>query len=276
MALACYIDESGTHDQTGRLAGSDVAVLAGCLADEALWSELEKPWRSVLDEFKVPFLHTSEFSAQQHNPDKEMSPYYQWPREKQEMFIMRLCEVVSAFRILKVGRGVHVDDYDKVFSEELKEVFHPWMFCFWQLMGEFLFIEGSRIAQSLKRGEEVAFLFDQQKEFGPRAHALFLRFKELINPDGTLGTIEFVSKERCIPIQVADLVVFRMRKRESRTRRDGTGVVELAPGTWDYLLFAENAGFAYYDADALRKIAPGFEKIPGFRDWAIRMGFHGF
>jgi hypothetical protein len=64
-----------------------------------------------------------------------------------------------------------------------------------------------------------------------------------------------------------------MRKRETRIRRENTNLIELTPGTWDFLLFAENSGFAYYDADALRKIAPGFQKIPGFQEWAVERGF---
>lgn len=274
MGLVCSVDESGTHDPTGRQVGSGVAIMAGCLADRHEWAALEGPWNRVLQEYRVPVLHMSEFSAQQHNPQKDRSPYYGWSNERCDKFVSELCQVVSRHRIHKIGRGVHVDDYHQAFSDDLKQVFHPWMFCFWQLMAEFVSLKGSRIAAVLNPGEQVAFLFDQHKEFGPKAHALFLRFKELLDDDGLLGSITFVSdKESCIPVQVADLVAFRTRKLETRNRNKARGTIDLEPGTWDYFLFRDNAGLAYYDGEALRRIAPGFERIPGFREWAVERGF---
>ena len=105
--------------------------------------------------------------------------------------------------------------------------------------------------------KKLFFIFDQQNQFAPDAIVLFRKFKNWSNEDGLLGSIAFSDKRTHIPLQVADLVAFRMRKLESRARREGRQFLEIEMDGWDGRLFGTGTvQFKLYDGEALFGIMP--------------------
>jgi hypothetical protein len=260
--LICYGDESGIHDATGLQPGSDVAVVAGCFALKHEWEAFEILWCNVLEKYRVPVFHMSDFVASEFHPKP---PYSGLSKQEREDFVTDLCKVVRACPIYKVGRAVHVKEYAEVFPDKVKSFFrHPYHFCFWQLLSEF--VDGNEMRLSwFPRGERVAFFFEQQDQFSDHAVQTFNRFISKLDPTHLLGSIAFVRKDYYVPLQAADLFAYRYRTRESRARREGASVVILERGSWDEILFDEKTSTHYYDADAMRGITPRL--IQGIERW---------
>jgi hypothetical protein len=59
VKVVAYIDESGTHDETGRQKGSTVAVVAGLVDHRDCWDKFCKDWQSVLNKYSAPFFHSA-------------------------------------------------------------------------------------------------------------------------------------------------------------------------------------------------------------------------
>lgn len=63
MKIVVYADESGTHDKSGCLPGSEGAVFAGFAAKEDTWIRFRKDWQAVLEKYSADYFHFSEWSV---------------------------------------------------------------------------------------------------------------------------------------------------------------------------------------------------------------------
>jgi hypothetical protein len=77
----------------------------------------------------------------------------------------------------------------------------------------------SQLDNILPQGQQVAFIFDQQNEFAPRALAAYQEIKELRDWNNRLGSIQFRSRIGCPPLQGADMLVSLIRDDVSRVKK---------------------------------------------------------
>lgn len=258
VSLVCFADESGTHDLSGKQHGSEVAGIAGYLSFREVWWTVNDLWRKTLDSFGVPTFHMRElvtYPGQKPNP---ASPYFAWSQERKDEFIETLAAILTKYAMGPFGALVYVQDYDRVFSPELKAYFkHPYHFCFQGFIGIILHTLDTFFDERLLPGEKIAFFFDQQEEFEPEALKTFLGLKAREDPNRRLGSIAFVDKREYLPLQAADLIAFRLRKIEARARLGNKLITE---GGWDDLLLSnETAHVIYYRAENLQAIQAAFD-----------------
>ena len=73
VTLTVYLDESGTHDPTGNLTGSEAPVFGGYMDTVDRWQIFRMHWKSVLDKYDVKYFHYRELVYESKKPK---SPYF--------------------------------------------------------------------------------------------------------------------------------------------------------------------------------------------------------
>jgi hypothetical protein len=259
LNLVAYVDESGTHDPTGKQLGSETLVIAGWVAWQDEWETFCVDWQEVLNRFNVPALHMRELN----NIDRltnPRSPYFGWDQKKIDEFLGELIPIARDGTCLGVVGLLSVRDYNNVVGERFKTTFdHPYFFAFQLFFDSFLdAIEKTPFARQFPVGEQIATFLDQQEEFGERAYAAFQDFKREKDFQNRMGSITFADHRKCLPLQAADLLAYRMRKMFTRKLQ---GLKPINSKSWDDALCARrNLITPYYDEDTLRELIARMDK----------------
>jgi hypothetical protein len=250
MGVVMYADESGTHDATGRAQGAEVATVAGFLSRSEHWERFTQKWVEVLDEYRVPAFHMSEFVDEKRGPKKPDWPYKGWARGKRDKFISSLVTVARDNTLVGVCGAVSVKDYDEVVPEQLKkETKHPYHFSLQNFFDNILELFHEDLRLMLLPWEQIAFSFEQQEEFEKHAIEIFHLIKR--DADNRMGSIAFVPKGKFRAHEAADLFAYRMRK--VITRRIAGIEPAFKPGSWDDQLNARNSlKVGYFQRDNLK------------------------
>src|SRR5260370_37023061 len=81
--LVCYLDESGTHDQ------SPIVTTGGYIAAAPAWAQFESRASALYNAYGVQYLHGGEFQNRQ-------LPYKTWSATQQRTFSIQLFDAVRA------------------------------------------------------------------------------------------------------------------------------------------------------------------------------------
>jgi hypothetical protein len=224
-AVIVYADESGTHDRTGKRAGSGYPTIAGFAAPPSEWEKFCVEWKAALNSYGVDHFHSrvlreAKAAIENNKPITEelkKNPYYGWSIARMEKFLMALANIagkgnkvpivgaikMSVFNNLKAQLAVHnpkqiqlgEDPYQHA-MREFFEHYHEETFNRW---GNFKC--------------PVTFFFDQSDDDKWRS-----AFREVYGAfqkkDLRMNGISFVDKkeEPHWPLQAADMLAFRMRQ----------------------------------------------------------------
>lgn len=259
MNLICFVDESGTHDTLGLQPGSQVAAVVGYLSWDTMWQTFCGRWQEVLCNYNVPDFHYSEFMNEENGPKDPHWPYHGWSREKRDKFIRELIPIARNNTLVAIGGLVSVQDYNAIIPDTAKYG-HPYHFCFDAFFGamRLFLLTGSNwgYTSPFAPGEKVAFFFDRQDQFKKKA---LEQYDHALTHDdhNRWGSITFVSREDCLPLQAADLLVGRARLICNRLFK---GEEPVNTNSWDEDLGSRgNILVMYYDADRLRNLINGIK-----------------
>src|SRR5687767_1353828 len=97
--FAAYFDDSGTHDDTGRLEGSEVVAAAGYVGEPSEWESLESEWNAVLGRESLPFYHSVECAQQSEHFAGRSAP-------ECNAIHRTFVEIITAHDILPIGRAL--------------------------------------------------------------------------------------------------------------------------------------------------------------------------
>lgn len=260
VTLVCYADETGVHDATGKHHGAEVAAVAGYLSWKEDWAVFTPLWQAVLDRYGVAVFHMAEFANEKKCAQDCESPYHNWSRDQRDRFVHELIPIARDNALAGFSGLISVRDYDRLMPEELKKgVVHPYYFCFQLFFDTVLESVRNKFDGPFAEGEQVAFFFDQQDEFGPKALEMYKQIHLARDAENRMGAISFVDSRRCPPLQAADLLAFRTRKTLSRSLKGDSPLVK--PGSWDEALTARgNVITSYYDEPALRSMLAALER----------------
>jgi hypothetical protein len=111
MNIVVYVDESGTHDLSSKQPGAKVAVLAGYAGFEDDWVNFCGRWQTVLNKYKVPVFHFSEYADKRNSSGKPSWPYFGWCREKRHDFLFELASVAGSRARFPFASAFHLADY---------------------------------------------------------------------------------------------------------------------------------------------------------------------
>ncbi|MGD1103217.1 MAG: DUF3800 domain-containing protein [Terriglobia bacterium] len=123
---------------------------------------------------------------------------------KRHDLIRRLIGVINEVEIFGFHSAIQISDFKEIFPQDKSDALY--FLCFQECVNQ-----AATWASELS--EEVACLFDQEKQFGFRARRLFNHLKNLKKHSGWevmrwLGTLDFESRKKFRPLQAADLVAY--------------------------------------------------------------------
>lgn len=209
-----FFDESGTHDQ------SDVVVVGGLLATYRSWVRAEIEWNRVLalkkdkDGNPLRVFHYTDFMAR--------IPPFDWPDCERNNFMERLTTIIGENITLGIAYGVFREDYDELPPElrsDFKDIYHCCSyFCLDSLVKWKKNLTGPALPAPFE------FLFDRKKGFEGHATAIYYQVVKDVDPDGVLGDMGFGSKDKDIPLQMADLLVGASARHFRRQRTAGLDI----------------------------------------------------
>ncbi len=213
--LVCYLDDSGKDSQ------NPITTIAGYLASEDAWAEFEMQVEPYFDERHVAVLHAVDL----HNTRGEFKG---WSVLNKEAFVARIAQVASkhvSFGVSMSAEKGNYKDHAMYRSNTSRRTVAPYTFCF-QVIVDWL-LRDIRIGKHV-HSEGIKFLLEEGHDNNAQAKKEFYCIREHYKLDNVLHSIDFVKKDSCRAIQLADLIAFY-------SRRDGVALLKSKePGAPEY------------------------------------------
>jgi hypothetical protein len=219
MGITVYVDESGTHDETGALPGASIALLAGWVAHDDVWERFNKGWQAVLSKYKVPYFHFWDFSQAskiKRNPEIKVPSGY----AKNPYRDMKLSDLNNFFddcaRMLDEPQLELVCSIfqKKIFHKDKETITHPIASMF--LNDPYNYLVHDFFKRCLKQlhkkwgmlSDDITFIFDDtgDDEWRQRIRIVVAAYQQL---GCRIKHLDFKSKLEALPIQAADMVGYR-------------------------------------------------------------------
>jgi len=233
--IAVYVDESGIHDKTGQLPGSEMVIVGGYGASIEDWSEICVRWQAVLKKYDdVPYFHYSELRDRKQRLNNPEWPYYGWDEKRCDEFLIELAKATYKSNARFFGGFFRAKDAHAYYAQNpaiskndphksciawFYDAFRRDMNLFWPDKADTFFFDQTDDTGWRKAVNEVHF-FHQKAE---------PRIKELVG---------FCDKKdaKHIPLQAADLAVSRFRRKMAKCFEQPPD----PPEDLDFLLFNES------------------------------------
>jgi hypothetical protein len=208
MALQAFVDGSGGGEP-------DVLVLAGYVADAAVWAEFSEEWKTQLDHAGMAAFKMSEMVNR-----PEVAAYFYRIIERHNVLVDVSVAFNTAF-LRKAIKEIIPPEIEKLESG----IGNPYYWAFRSM------IEGvAAVQDQLDLNEPIDFIFDDQSEKS-RIFTVWDAVKNTMRPDvrARVGSDPiFREDHKFMPLQAADLLAWWARKWH-REGRGGTRV----PFAWE-------------------------------------------
>jgi len=205
--LTCYLDDSGTHDE------SPLVTMAGYIMDDKGWAVFELNAELICEKrgFAGRPLHAVDM--QQNNP-----PYEDWSVLNKQAFIAQLCLALKPHGPLGLSLSVTREFYERRAQEAGRSVvYSPYAWAFQVILNWIL--TSVQVGKKV-REEGVRFVVEQgSKNNDGIAHAYEYVVRTYADELGdTLRGLEFVPKGHSRAIQMADLLAYYSYRRGMHLR----------------------------------------------------------
>jgi hypothetical protein len=224
VKIAAYLDESGSHDRTGKQKNSGQIVVCGWVDWRSNWIVFCRQWNSILRKYGADYFHFVEWAyaariartGQKPSSSFHKNPYRGWSLEKLDSFLYELAELAGGGQKILIGGFISTKDFSAAkkhpaYSHLAPKHGDPYKECLSTFFESF-----SREVQQQWPywNESVSFFFDQNKDNKEWNHSVLDAFKAAKNKDSRIAELSFVDKKICPhwPIQAADMLAYRMRQ----------------------------------------------------------------
>jgi len=198
MQFVCYLDDSMD-------TGGNVQALSGYLSTLEGWLLFEKHARTVLQNYEVQQLRGKDF----HNGHKDFKG---WDGIKKSRFVNDLYKVVGEYIIHGLNSIVHIPDFDsaKKYNKDLENI-SPICLAFGQAV--FSATQKDFLDKFRHVNFDICFKVESGHNNNGNIDRYFNWLKD-IWPSNThkLESLEFIGKDQCIAIQLADFLAFHGRR----------------------------------------------------------------
>lgn len=197
--LVCYLDESGTDNQ------SPIVTVGGYIALASAWSQFEVTTRSIFNAYAVDHLHGIEF---QHRKP----PFNTWSPIKQRTFLIELFDAVRRTVEFGVTFSVRKDAYlqaKKTHRRNRNE--SAYGFAFRGALDHILRDEVIRPAIA-NHGAKLSFVVENGCANDQDVRRIFNSHKAHSALAGTIDRLDFAKKKSTIALQTADFLAYQSRR----------------------------------------------------------------
>jgi uncharacterized protein DUF3800 len=224
VKLIAYVDESGVHDKTGQLKGSEQVVVAGWIAWSKDWVKFNGEWHTTLTKYGAPYFHFSEWAAasaiarevRPPNTEFAKNPYRGWNLKHLDDFLLELAGIAGSGNKIMIGGFVNTFEFHKAKANPLTQRQNipvdgdPYKHCLNQFFNRFA---PELLAQWRYWTEPVSFIFEHSEKKEWR-NAILDVFQTYQKRDPRFKELEFRQKKDPLhlPLQAADMVAYRCRQ----------------------------------------------------------------
>lgn len=211
--IACYLDESFDPKQEG------IFATGGLLGRGRPFFELERRWEMLR---KSPEIDIEYFKASEcQRGSGQFERFLANPGQMTDAERIKLDGIWDKFLDIMLGDelesaiiygiGVVQDDFYEVVKDPKAHAVlgdSPYWFAYQTAM-----IEAAFAMKTIKAGDSVAFVCDEDEEHSPIAHDVYLAVKKK-NPNAAqhMGSFSSASDHFCEPLQAADAAVYEVRR----------------------------------------------------------------
>jgi hypothetical protein len=232
MQIAVYADESGTHDETGKLTGAKEATICGIVALCDDWIPFRREWQKTLINYKAPYFHFREWSSasavarnkRQPSSDFVKNPYRNWDVKKLNDFVIELATIAGSGNKLTVGGCVYTSKFHEALTKgEIPAGSNPYELCAKNFFEEFIDVI-EHVRAPWKR-QPVSFFFDWLDDEKQRnaVYSAFRPYKERY-PKFSEPVFQHKTDPLYLPLQAADMVAYRSRQITEKYQAQDTSV----------------------------------------------------
>jgi hypothetical protein len=224
MHTILYADESGSGDDTGATRGSEWLFIGGYIAWVDDWKKFCIEWQRVLDTYSAFSFHFSEWAdaaavANGKKPALQIlkNQYQGWDKLRLDGFLYDLAKLAGNADLLSIGTHFETKAYHKHKQENPSEERHsPYGVCagnFYENLLKRLKIKWPYLEQP------ISFFYDtpRDRKWKDAVSAIHDHYRD---KDSRIREIKFARQcDNHLPLQAADMLVFRMRQIKSNIHR---------------------------------------------------------
>lgn len=208
VSIEIYADESGTHDETGKQRGAEVAVINGLAGWKTSWATFARKWRQCLKRNRVDCFHASDLANSTRYPNRP-SVYKSWRQDRKDKFAEALAKMAARSAICPVGGNVPTEWIHDENAAKGETGEYPYRRCFdW-----FFRSVTEELGRMLPNYQgNITFFFDRNQnpkweEALRESHRAFAKTDRRFAVDPVTG-----DKRVIVPLQAADLIAYETRK----------------------------------------------------------------
>lgn len=202
--LTAYYDETGSaKDINQKFVG-----MAGFVSTSEEWEILERKWKFILKEFKVPYFHMKEYAH-----SEGVFKGWKGKEEKRRRIFGSLLKTIAEVKPFPVGCIFSAEDFRSLPEKDQKLVDDPYYLSFIACVGiplEFL--------QNAPPDVKLATVFGEHGVFASKAREFYRRMKEMYQAGDRLYSPDFRDMREFVPLQAADIIAYELYKEADRQR----------------------------------------------------------
>jgi hypothetical protein len=230
--LIAYFDDSGTHD------GAPVVLMGGLIGTEDEWKSFEPEWRARLQEPLPGKGALKRF----HMTDCEAGTgeFTGWNRAERDAVIKEFRDIILKHDLGGYACAVPRKEWDDLIKWPLRAIVgDAERFCITNCV-----VQSIRDAESHKEGANLGLVFDSRPTPGRNKMNGFIveifQIDQLLHSEKVaIDGPSFVSSERVLPLQAADMVAWEFYQHAQNWLRDG----ERAAARPHFQRMVEQGGF---------------------------------
>jgi hypothetical protein len=253
----CDISYDGNPDCNikGKTHDPRTYVFGGFFASATTWGNVEKEWKRINADYKVPRFHAAHLNSKTYE-------YNGWSDAKKIAFSKELLDVVHAQgnRMYAVTCGIFADKYRRIISEDgRRKMGHPYLACFNSCVARVARMMDEPGTGNIRPEDKFAVLIDQDDGCFDAVRN-FYQIKDNVNFPyrSRLATCAPLKMEECVAMQPADLIAYEAFKRLHAQRNEKREIRHVLKS----LMKSNRVNECYFGAATLKRMKDQIESTP--------------
>jgi hypothetical protein len=206
MAIECYFDDSYDDYSVA------IMTMAGYIGKKESWRRFEADCIPLFDSFGIEVFHAKDF----HSSRGEFS---NWETSKKLEFLTSWFDLVKSGVDFGINRSVLKDTFDEAKKFGLFKTESTYGYCFNQVLDDLL--RDERILHEIENcGATISIKIEQGNKNNKGVLECFGQIREKFSFQDRLSGIEFVAKNSCRAVQVADALAFYSRRHAQESEEN--------------------------------------------------------